>query len=136
MEVQAKGDANLELIYRSAPGIGQTHARQLANELGDMKQFSNEKKLYSFTGLTPREHSSGEHTWKGHITHQGRSVLRKVLTQAAWKAIKKDISLHAIFERIAKNAGKKRAIIAIARRLIGRIRSCFLNGCLYEMGKV
>ena len=135
LEGQAKEDANLEAIYQSAPGIGSVHARQLANELGDMKQFSNEKKLYSFTGLTPSEHSSGEHTWKGHITHQGRSVLRKILTQAAWLAIQKDPSLNAIFERIAKNAGKKRAIIGIARRLIGRIRSCFLNGCLYEMGK-
>jgi transposase len=135
LEIQAREDADLELIYRSAPGIGEINARQLANELGDMKQFSNEKKLYSFTGLTPSEHSSGEHTWKGHITHQGRSVIRKTLTQAAWVAIKKDTGLNKIFERIAEKAGKRRAIIAIARRLIGRIRSCFLNGCLYETGK-
>lgn len=131
--LQAKEDAALESIYQSAPGIGAVHARQLANELADMKQFENEKKLYSFTGLTPSEHSSGEHVYKGHMTHQGRSVIRKILTQAAWVAITQDASLRVIFERIAKNAGKKRAIIGIARRLIGRIRSCFLQGCLYEI---
>ena len=107
----------------------------LANELEDMKQFTNEKQLFSFTGLTPREYSSGEHKRQGHITRQGRSILRKTLLLAAWVAIKKDSALLKIFERISKTAGKKRAIIAIARRLIGRIRSCFINGCLYELNK-
>lgn len=133
LEEQAKEEAGLEAIYRSVPGIGAINARQLCNELGDMKQFKNEKNLFSFTGLTPSEYSSGEHRRQGHITRQGRPVLRKILTQSAWVAIKRDASLHRIFERIAKNAGKKRAIIGIARRLIGRIRSCCMNGCLYEI---
>lgn len=135
LTVQAQADAAIEIIYQSAPGIGAHHARVLANELEDMKQFSNEKQLFSFTGLTPSEYSSGEHKRQGHITRQGRSVLRKTLLLAAWVAIKKDGALLTIFERIAKTAGKKRAIIGIARRLIGRIRSCFMSGCLYEMNK-
>lgn len=134
LEEQAKGDQDLEMIYQSAPGIGPLNARQLSNELGDMKQFSNEKKLYSFTGLTPSEHSSGEHKRQGHITRQGPSLIRKILMQAAWVAIRRDTALKETFERIAKKSGKKRAIVAIARRLIGRIRSCFQTGCLYEMG--
>jgi transposase len=133
LEKQAKSDIILETIYRSAPGIGKIHARELSNELGDMSQFSNEKKTFSFVGLTPSEYSSGEHKRQGHITHQGRSVLRKILTQAAWFAIKRDNDLKATFDRISQKAGKKRAIIGIARRLIGRIRSCLLTGCLYEI---
>jgi transposase len=132
LEEQAKEDAPLEAVYLSVPGIGAIHARQLCNELEDMKQFTNERKLFSFTGLTPSEHSSGENKRLGHVTRQGRSVLRKILTQAAWVAIKRDESLKEIFERIAKTAGKKRALIGVARRLIGRIRSCLLNGCLYQ----
>ena len=135
LEEQAKGDQDLEVIYQSVPGVGSLNARHLSNELGDMKHFSNEKKLYSFTGLTPSEYSSGEHKRQGHITRQGRSLVRKILTQAAWVAIKKDTALKDIFERVAKTAGKKRAIIGIARRLIGRIRSCFITGCLYETGR-
>jgi transposase len=135
LTAQAAADASMDMIYQSAPGIGPHHARVLANELEDMKQFSNEKQLFSFTGLTPSEYSSGEHKRQGHITRQGRSILRKTLLLAAWVAIKKDEALLAIFERTAKTAGKKRAIIGIARRLIGRIRSCFMNGCLYEMNK-
>jgi transposase len=50
--VQASQDSGLQSIYESVPGIGPTHARQLVNELGDMSQFKNEKKLFSYTGLT------------------------------------------------------------------------------------
>lgn len=132
---QAKADTRLEKIYQSAPGIGNVHARVLSNELDDMSQFANEKRLYSFTGLTPSEHSSGEHKRQGHISRQGRSVLRKVLVQAAWVAIKEDLSLFRIFERIAKIAGKKRAILGVARRLIGRIRSCFIHNKRYQSEK-
>lgn len=85
------------------------------------------------TGLTPSEHSSGEHTRQGHITRQGNSVLRKILIEAAWVAIYKDPSLEAIFNQLASKRGKKRAIVGIARRLIGRIRSCVLTGTLYEI---
>ena len=130
---QAKVDERLEAIYQSAPGIGKIHARVLSNELADMSQFANEKRLFSFTGLTPSEHSSGEHKRQGHISRQGRAVLRKVLIQAAWLAINKDISLLKTFERLSEKSGKKRAIVGIARRLIGRIRSCFVNNQTYRI---
>lgn len=132
---QALTDKELECVYKSAPGIGTVHARVLANELEDMKHFTNEKQLFSFTGLTPSEYSSGEHKRQGHITRQGRAVLRKVLIQAAWVAIYKDPALMRIFEKTTKRVGKKRAIVGIARRLIGRIRSCFISNTLYRYGE-
>jgi transposase len=130
---QADNEKGLQAIYESVPGIGPIHARQLANELGNMVQFRNEKQLFSFTGLTPREHSSGEHVRQGHITRQGNSVLRKILIEAAWVAITKDPSLCETFNRIAGTRGKKRAIVGVARRLVGRIRSCVLAGVFYEL---
>lgn len=133
LEMQADAEKGLQLIYESVPGIGPLHARQLANELGDMKQFRNEKQLFSFTGLTPSEYSSGEHTRQGNITRQGNSVLRKILIEAAWVTIRKDPSLEGIFVRLSAGRGKKRAIVGVARRLIGRIRSCVVNGTLYEI---
>jgi transposase len=124
LKEQALSEAHLEKIYRSAPGIGTTVSRILINELGDMSQFKNEKALFSYTGLTPQEYSSGEHTRQGHISRQGKAILRKVLVQAAWAGIRKEGQLKEAYERISKTAGKKRAIIAVARRLIGHIRSC------------
>lgn len=136
LKLQGEKEKELQLIYESVPGIGLIHSRELANELGDMKQFGNEKQLFSYTGLTPSEHSSGENVRLGHISRQGRSVLRKILIEAAWVAISKDLSLLTIFERIAHKAGKKRAIVGVARRLVGRIRSCIATGILYQIREV
>lgn len=133
ISIQAQADWSTEVIYRSAPGVGPTSARVLANELGDMSQFKNERSLYSYIGLTPTEYSSGEHVRQGHITRQGKPILRKVLVQVAWKAIKLDSSLKRTYEELSKRVGGKRAIVAIARRLIGRIRACFRTGELYRI---
>lgn len=136
-EVQKKlqeqaGEDALETIYRSLPGVGPTVARVLANELGDMSQFANEKQLFSYTGLTPREHSSGEHRWLGHISRQGKSIVRKVLVQAAWRAIRIDKGLEKRFIQLSQRVGKRRAIVAIARVMIGYARCCLREGRLYE----
>lgn len=133
LKKQALEDNSLQQIYESVPGIGAINGRILANELGDMHQFHNEKHLFSYTGLTPAEHSSGEHTRLGHITRQGNPILRGILIEASWMAIKQDDNLDQIFQRIAKKSGKKRAIVGIARRLIGRIRSCIKTGSLYQI---
>jgi hypothetical protein len=133
LKIQAKSEPTIHKIYESVPGIGLIHARELANELGDMKQFRNEKKLFSYTGLTPSEYSSGEHIRQGHISRQERSVLRKILIEASWVAITKDPSLREVYNRLFHRGGK-RAIVGVARRLVGRIRSCLLSGTLYEMG--
>lgn len=124
-------ETELREIYCSAPGIGVKTASILINELGDTLQFSNEEKLFSHAGLTPKEYSSGENKRQGHISKQGKPILRRVLVQAAWKAIKIDSSLKMIYEKIAQRAGKKRAIVAIARILLGRIRSCIKRKGVY-----
>jgi transposase len=133
MKKQAVEDGGIELMYRSVPGIGPTSARVLANELEDTLHFDNERRLFSYLGLTPSEHSSGDHTRQGHITRQGKPILRKILIQIAWKAVTLDLSLKEIFERLAAKVGKKRAIVGIARRLAGKIRACFRTGELYRI---
>lgn len=50
MASQAKEEGALEMLYRSVPGIGPIAARTLANELGDMSQFGNERQLFCYTG--------------------------------------------------------------------------------------
>lgn len=134
LEEQADNDEKLEVVFRSVCGVGKTAARTLANELGDMSQFASERALFSYTGLTPAEYSSGEYVRKGHITRQGRPILRSILVQCSWTAIRYDEDLRGIFERISNYAGVKRAIVAVARRLIGRIRACFRKGLLYKKG--
>lgn len=132
LQEQAKQDPKHESVYRNTVGIGPTAARELANELGDMSQFSSTRKLSSYTGLTPREYSSGEKIRRGHISRQGNPRLRGILVECAWTAIRYDQNLKDIYDRIKIRAGAKRAIVAIARRIICRIRACFRSGAPYQ----
>jgi len=122
-------------IYRSAPGIGDLSAHIFANELGDMSQFANERQLSSWCGLTPSEYSSGEKRHQGHITRQGTSRIRHIMTEVSWRAIRQDTHLRLIYERIAARRGGKRAILAVARRMLGHIRSCLLNDVEYRVSR-
>ena len=132
LKKQAASDEKHEKVYRSVKGVGATASRVLANELGDMSQFSSERALFSYTGMTPSEYSSGEHVRRGNISRQGKPVLRAILVQCAWVAIRYDQELRDVYDRISQKAGGKRAIVAVARRLIGRLRACFRKGELYK----
>jgi len=129
---QAAADP-LEERYRSVPGVGALTARVLSTELGDLSQFSNERQLFSFVGLTPSERSSGEAKGRrGHITRQGSAQLRQVLVEAAWNATKNNPELKREFLRLAARVGRKRAIVAIARKLLGRMRAMLASDKNYR----
>lgn len=132
-QMQSSEEEALLTIYESVPGIGSISALRLKDELYDMTQFRNEKKLFSYLGFTPIEYSSGEHVCQGHISRQGRSKLRHILVEAAWVAIRKDPNLQSIYERIAKTSGAKKSIVAVARRLAGRLRTCLRERRMYEI---
>ncbi|OFZ13430.1 MAG: hypothetical protein A2Z20_08535 [Bdellovibrionales bacterium RBG_16_40_8] len=137
MKAQSFDDSYNEAIYQSVPGIGDVSARILSNELGDLsKRFNNQGSLFKYVGLTPSEHSSGERQMRGNIDRQGAARLRKVLIECSWRAIDVDGVLKECFDRIASTRGKKRAIVAIARKLLGRIRACFVTKTEYCIGLV
>lgn len=122
-------------VFQSIPGIGLITAMTLKLELRDiLERFPNQKQLYSYTGLTPSEYSSGDKTRKGHISRKGPPRIRWLLTEAAWTAIRHDEALRESYERIAARRGGKIAIVAIARKLIGRLRACLRTNTLYITG--
>ncbi len=126
----------MKLSTARRPDLAPKRARILSNELGDLSQFQNERQLFSYTGLTPSEFSSGDTVRKGHITRQGNKRVRYILNQAAWRAIKKDRELNEFFERLYPRTGKKRAIVAVARKLIGRLRAAFKTRKPYQMNPI
>ena len=70
---------------------------------------------------------------KGHISRQGNSTIRAMLIEAAWVAIRTDPALRKSYSKIAAGKNGKKAIVAIARKLIGRARALFRKGCDYEL---
>jgi transposase len=121
-------------IIQSVPGVGPLIAASLTYEIGDWRRFNNEKQVAAFFGLTPAEYSSGESVHRGRITGQGNPILRTYLIQASWYLIDKDEKMKAFFERISKHSGsKKKAIVAVARKLICRIFSMVKNERTYKV---
>ena len=128
---QAKKDP-LDEIYRSIPGVGIQTARILSTELGDMSQFPNERQLVGFVGLHPSQDTTAFNPHYGHITRQGSARLRQILTEAAWRAVKSDAKLKAVFERLAsRRNSKKIAIVAVARKMLIIARACLKNRTCY-----
>lgn len=124
-------------IAKSLPGIGWFTAIRLVLELGDLTQFTSGKKIASFVGLTSSEYSTGETVWKGAITGMGSAFIRSTLIENSWMAIKKDPVLLSKFTRVWRGSGnKKKAIVAVARVLIVRLRACMVSGNPYSIGTV
>ena len=119
-------------MLRSIPGIGEISSRILSNELVDIERFNNERQLFSYLGLTPSENSSGGRIRKGNMTRQGNVYVRAVLIECAWSAIRKDKELKKYYMSLSARRGAKKAIVAVARKLSGRVRFVLKNKQEYE----
>jgi transposase len=126
-------------IVKSVAGVGKLTAIRLILEWGEDigQRFSSGKSLACFAGLTQSEYSTGERIRKGRITGQGRGYIRAWMVQCAWMCIKRDPAMLEAYQRIAKNAAsKKKAIVAIARKMVVRIWTCLHLKTEYEIGVV
>ena len=63
----------------------------------------------------------------GRISGIGKNTLRAILLEASWKLITKDQVMSEKYERIKIRSGGKRAIVAIARTLLLRMRRMLLD---------
>jgi len=111
-----RGDDRIKRLT-AIPGIGLITAATVVTEVWDVTRFPSADRLCSWAGLTPSEHSSGEHTRRGHISKQGSRWLRWVLVEAAARP-QTDPDLRAFVDRIASRRGTKIGRVALARRLL------------------
>ena len=123
-------------ILRSVPGIGLIAAMELLLELQEVERFRRAEELAAYVGLTPAQHSSADRVRMGHITRTGKPSVRATLVEACWYLIGKDRGMREKYERLKARAGAKRAIIAIARNLLLRLRRMLLNQQSYVPGFV
>ncbi len=123
----ATADLQLRRLFRGdprigrltpIPGIGFLTAAVVSAEVWDVGRFPSPRHLCSWAGLTPSEHSSAEHTRRGHISKQGSRWLRWIMVEAASRPFLKDPGLRRFRDRIARRRGNKIAKVALARRLL------------------
>lgn len=116
----------------SLPGVGILTAMELIVEIGEIDRFDKAEQVAAYVGLTPGEYSSGASVRRGHISRCGKAAVRSRLVEASWVAIRYDPQLAEVYQRIRARQGGKRAIVAVARRLLLRVRRLWLDGRCYE----
>ena len=121
-------------LLKSVPGIGTLVGMELLVELSEMERFRSADELASYIGLTPSEYSTGQYVRQGRITRCGNKRVRTCLVESSWILIQKDPLMRLKYNQLKQFKGAKRAIIAIARKLIIRIRRLLLNNEPYVIG--
>lgn len=120
-------------ILHTIPGVGISSAMEILLELGDVSRFQRADQLAAYVGLTPSQYSSGEKVRLGHITGSGRNSLRGMMVEMAWQLIMRDRHTRTKYEQLKNRAGSKRAIVALARRLLLCARRLLLDGTPYRV---
>jgi transposase len=120
------------------PGVGKLGATMLATTLGDGKTFKNGRHFSAFSGLVPKQCSSGGKEKLLGISKRGNVYLRTLLihgaravvTYAARKKDKDSVWLH----NLARRAGVNKATVAWANKIARRAWAMVYYGTDYQPG--
>jgi len=109
-------------LLETIPSIGVLSSRTIVAALDDATRFENRKAVAKYGALTPTIYQSGETVQLGRINRDGRQEVRRVLLQCAHLLTRMKSPatrpLRMFYERIAKRQGKKKALVALARKLL------------------
>jgi len=123
---------------RQVIGVGPITALQFVLTIGDPTRFKHSRDVAAYLGLTPRRRQSGEMDPQLRISKAGNKQLRTLLVQCAQYLLGhfgpdsdlKRWGTH-LFQRGGKN-GKKRAIVAVARKLAVLLHRLWITGEPYR----
>jgi transposase len=102
-------------------GVGPVTSLAYVLILGPVERFPKSRKVVSYLGLNPSEHSSGGRQRLGHISKQGNSMLRWLLVEAGQSAARFDPELRRKYQRLKFRRGGHVAKVALARHLAVRL---------------
>ena len=138
-EIEALCEAHSETAaLRQVTGVGPITALTFVLTVEDPARFPKNREVGAYLGLVPRQRESGERAPQLGIAKSGDAGLRRLLVQAAHYILGPfgpDTDLHRWGERYAgtgaRNA-KKRAVVAVARRLAVLLLALWKTGEVYE----
>ena len=125
-------EAEARAVLRSVAGIGVVTVDIILSEIGDIHRFRSLKEVAAYAGLVPgRRESAGKVKDLG-ITKDGSRLLRWAMVEAAWRLVRRSSRWRYIFEQLQKRRGRKKAIVAVARRLLVVIVAVWRKGEKYR----
>jgi transposase len=120
-EIMTIKNKDIELL-ETIPGIGKLTARILFGAIADIERFNGSKALASYGALAPTIYQSGDELRMGPVSRSGRKEMRRSLLQCAHAVARMKAAsakpLLDFFHRVERKRGKKRALIALSRKLL------------------
>jgi len=115
----ANAEEDVIALLDTIPGIGRAMAELLVAEIGvDMGKFPTADHLAAWAGVAPGSNESAGRQRSGR-TRKGNAWLKTALVQAAHGAARmRGTALAAQYRRVAARRGARRAIMAVAHRLL------------------
>jgi len=115
-------------LLRSLPGVGEGTGDVVLAELGDVVRCRSAQHAVADAGLAPGHREAAGKTRDLGITKAGSGLLRWVLVEAAWQAVRRAWHGRGIYERWKRRRGGRRAIVAVARRLLEVMMALLRSG--------
>ena len=121
-------------LLMTIPGVGIRTAETFVAWVDDIGRFRNNRQIGSYFGLVPCQDASADKNRLGHITRDGPPVMRKLVCEATWTAIKKCDAFKAFFEQVmgGKSERKKIALVATMHRMIRVMGAMLRSGEAYR----
>ena len=117
---------------QTLPGVDETAAALLLAEIGDdMKPFGTPAKLASWAGVCPGNNESAGKKKSGKM-RKGNPYVRRILCEAANAASRTRCGLQDKFKGLMIRRGRKRAIFAIAHKLLKIVFRLIERGDYYR----
>jgi transposase len=115
-------------LLMTIPGVGVRTAETICAYIDDVARFRRVKQVGAYFGLVPCQDATGNVNRLGHITKDGPATARKLLTEAAWQAIRHSPRIRSFFERVRRGdpQRKKIALVATAHHLL-RVMAAMLR---------
>ena len=138
IEKMAKQTYPETALLKQVKGVGDIIATAYVLTIEDPQRFRKSRDAGCFVGLQPGRRNSGESEPQLHITKEGDEYLRTLLVQGAHYILGpfgEDSDLRRwglkLSARGGKNA-KKRAVVAVARKLAVLLHRLWVSGEVYE----
>ena len=117
-------------------GVGFLGAAATWAIVGDPHRFTRPKQVVRYAGLDPSIVQSGDQHRQGRISKAGSPLLRTLLVEAAHSLARWDTGpLGQFYTRKAPEVGPRKAIIALARKLLIVAWRMLLTGEVYRSAK-
>ena len=129
-----KEDERVKLL-QTIDGVGPITGLAFVAEIDDPKRFEDSKDVAAYIGLTPTQYSSGEIQRQGRISKKGSKHTRCLLVEAATSLLTRCQTwskLKAWGLKLMRKIGKKKAIIAVARKLAVIMHRMLITGKPFE----